>query len=402
MLKKDLSIDFLGISCENPFFLSSSVVGSNYEMVARAFEEGWGGVVFKTVATWVPDETSPRFDVTRKETTNFVGLKNLEMNSDYDLKTNMEFMAKLKEKYPEKIVASSIMGEKDEDWALLAKLSEEAGVDFIECNFSCPQMILSTMGSDVGENPELVERFCQVVRQSTKLPFLAKLTPNVGHMEPAAIAAKAGGADGLATINTIKSLTGFDYDNLAPKPVVDGKSCVSGYSGKAVKPIALRFIHDLATCQEIAGMPISGMGGIETWKDALDFILLGCANIQVTTAVMQYGYSIIQDMISGLSHYMEEHNIATVRQLVGSGLKQVVKAEQLDRKSRVMLSIDEKRCIGCGRCYVSCMDGGHQAIAWNRAKRKPSILEDKCVGCHLCKLVCPADAFRMQERKRLE
>ena len=397
----NLNIDFLGIPCENPFFLSSSVVGSNYEMVARAFEEGWGGVVFKSVATWVPEETSPRFDVTRKESTNFVGLKNLEMNSDYDLKTNMEFMAKLKENYPEKIVASSIMGESEEDWALLAKLSEEAGVDFIECNFSCPQMILSTMGSDVGEDPELVKQFCKVVRESTKLPFLAKLTPNVGHMEPAGIAAMEGGADGLATINTIKSLTGFDMENLAPKPVVDGKSCVSGYSGKAVKPIALRFIHDLFVCKELQGVPISGMGGIETWKDALDFILLGCENVQVTTAVMQYGYSIIKDMISGLSLYMEEKGIEKLSDLVGAGLSHVVKADELDRKTIVPVSIDRDRCIGCGRCYMSCMDGGHQAIEWDVVHRSPEILPDKCVGCHLCKLVCPAQAFRLEARKQL-
>lgn len=398
---KDLSIDFLGIRCENPFFLSSSVVGSNYEMVARAFEAGWGGVVFKSVATWVPEETSPRFDVTRKESTNFVGLKNLEMNSDYDLKTNMEFMARLKQDYPHKIVASSIMGESDEDWAYLAKLSEEAGVDFIECNFSCPQMILSTMGSDVGENPELVKHFCEVVSKATNLPFLAKLTPNVGHMEPAGIAAKEGGATGLATINTIKSLTGFDYNNLAPKPIVSGKSCVSGYSGKAVKPIALRFIHDLAVCEELKGIPISGMGGIETWKDALDFILLGCGNVQITTAIMQYGYQIIYDLISGLSLYMEENNVKHLQDLVGAGLKNVVDANDLDRKSIVRLSIDDSRCIGCGRCYLSCRDGGHQAIQWERIKRKPEIIQDKCVGCHLCKLVCPTDAFKMKQRKVL-
>lgn len=398
---KDLSIDFMGITCENPFFLSSSVVGSNYEMVARAFEAGWGGVVFKSVATWVPEETSPRFDVTRKESTNFVGLKNLEMNSDYDLKTNMEFMARLKQDYPNKIVASSIMGESDEDWAYLAKLSEEAGVDFIECNFSCPQMILSTMGSDVGENPALVKRFCKVVSEATGLPFLAKLTPNVGHMEPAGVAAKGGGATGLATINTIKSLTGFDYKNLAPKPVVSGKSCVSGYSGKAVKPIALRFIHDLAVCEELKGIPISGMGGIETWKDALDFILLGCGNVQVTTAVMQYGYQIIYDLISGLSCYMEENHIEDLPELVGAGLKNVVTAEDLDRKSIVRLGVDDARCIGCGRCYLSCQDGGHQAISWDRIKRKPEIIQEKCVGCHLCKLVCPTDAFVMEQRKQL-
>lgn len=395
---KDLSIDFLGIKCENPFFLSSSVVGSNYEMVSRAFEAGWAGVVFKSVATWVPEETSPRFDITEKEGVPFLGFKNLEMNSDYDLDTNMEFMSRLKKDYPTKIVVSSIMGETDEDWRLLAKKSEEAGVDMIELNFSCPQMILSTMGSAVGENPELVERFCRVVRETVSIPILAKLTPNVTYMEPAAIAAKRGGADGIATINTIKSLIGFEADSKAPKPIVSGKSCVSGYSGKAVKPIALRFIHDVAVCPELDHMPMSGMGGIETWRDALDFILLGCGNVQVTTAVMQYGYRIVADLISGLELYMEQHNIDAVSDLVGAGLENVVDADQLDRKSIVPVRVNTERCIGCGRCYVSCMDGGHQAISWNQVKRQPTIDNQACVGCHLCKLVCPVHAIEMAER----
>ena len=397
-MAKDLSIKFLNLKCENPFFLSSSVVGSNYEMVANAFERGWGGVVFKSVATWIPDEPSPRFDVIHKSTRNFIGLKNLEMNSDYELKTNFEFMQRLKEDYPNKIVASSIMGGADGEWEQLAKLSEEAKLDFIECNFSCPQTIVSTMGSDVGEDPELVKHYCQVVRQATKLPFLAKLTPNVGHMEPAGIAAIEGGADGLATINTIKSLIGFDPENLAPRPVVDGKSCVSGYSGKAVKPIALRFIHDLSTCKELEGVPISGMGGIDTWKDALDFILLGCANVQVTTAVMQYGYQIIYDLISGLQLYMEDHHIDRLEELVGAGLSNVLPVDAVDRKSRVPVYVNREKCIGCGRCYMSCMDGGHQAIGWDKVKRAPSIIPEKCVGCHLCKLVCPVNAISLGER----
>ncbi len=397
-----LNIDFLGIKCENPFFLSSSIVGSNYDMVARAFEEGWGGVVFKSVATWTPDETSPRFDVLEGASNKFVGLKNLETNSTYSLDTNMEFMARLKEKFPNKIVASSIMGGSDEDWQILARKSEEAGVDFIECNFSCPQMVVSNMGNAVGENPELVKHYCEVVRNNTKLPFLAKLTPNVTHMEPAGIAAMEGKADGLATINTIKSLTGFDYDSVSPLPDVAGRSCVSGYSGKAVKPIALRFIHDLATCSDLKNMQLSGMGGIYTWKDALDFIMLGCRNVQVTTSVMEFGYQIIHDLISGMDLYLQQNNIDNISQLVGKGLEKIVPAESLDRNTLLKVNIDDSRCIGCGRCYLACNDAGHQAIDWNKAKRKPTINNEKCVGCHLCRTVCPAKAINKQNLRSVK
>lgn len=398
-MNRDLSIDFLGLKCENPFFLSSSVVGSNYEMVSRAFEAGWGGVVFKSVATWVPEETSPRFGITEQEGTPFWGFKNLEMNSDYDLENNMTFMSRLKKDYPHKIVVASIMGETEEDWKLLAKMAEEAGADMIECNFSCPQMILNTMGSAVGENPLLVETFCKAVKGATNLPFLAKMTPNTGYMEPAAIAAVNGGANGIAAINTIKCLIGFEQDTMSPKPAVSGESCVSGYSGKAVKPIALRFIHDLAKCEALKNIPISGMGGIETWKDALDFILLGCVNVQVTTGVMQYGYRIIADLLSGLSLYLEQHNVDKLEDLVGKGLTNVVPADSLDRKTIVPVRIKEEKCIGCGRCYISCSDGGHQAIGWERAVRKPEIIAERCVGCHLCKLVCPAGAIEALERQ---
>ncbi len=397
-MKNNLSINFLGKQCENPYFLSSSVVGSNYEMVARAFEAGWAGVVFKSMATWTPDETSPRFSTIQKEGAQFVGFKNLEMNSTYPMETNLEFMARLKREFPEKIVIASIMGGPEQEWRLLAKASEEAGVDMIECNFSCPQMILGTMGSDVGEDPALVKRYCQVVRNTVSIPILAKTTPNVAHMEPAAISAIQGGADGIATINTIKCLFGFDSDNLTPLPGVDGKSSVSGYSGKAVKPIALRFIYDLACCEQLKGVGLSGMGGIETWKDALDFILLGCRNVQVTTAVMQYGYKIINDLISGMSHFLDQHGVDCIEQLVGAGLDKITPPELLERKSISTVRIRRERCIGCGRCYISCNDAGHQAVKWNASLRQPEISQDQCVGCHLCRLVCPTGALEATER----
>lgn len=386
-LVKDLSIDFLGVKCENPFFLSSSPVGSNYEMVKKAFDSGWGGVFYKTIGIFIPDECSPRFDSVRKEGTPFIGFKNMEMISDKPLEVNLEYMRKLKEDYPNKVVVASIMGSSDEEWEILTKKVTEVGVDLIELNFSCPQMTSSAMGSDVGQNPELVERYTRVCVNATHLPIIAKMTPNIGNMEVPALAAVKGGAKGIAAINTVKSITGLDLDSMTALPVVNGKSSISGYSGAAVKPIALRFIKDLKSYPDLKDIPVSGIGGIETWQDALEFILLGAENVQVTTSVMQYGYRIVEDMISGLSHFMEEKGVDKLSDLVGKALPNIVSADDIDRSFKIIPKIDYDKCVNCGRCYVSCFDAAHQAIDWEEG-RKP-VINDNCVGCHLCLNVCP-------------
>ena len=387
----DLSIDFCGISCENPFFLSSSCVAGNEEMCARALEAGWGGIVFKTMGFYHPQEVSPRFDTIAKEGAAFVGFRNLEQISEHGLDENLLALQHLKQRFPTKIIVASIMGNTAEEWTRLAELSEAAGVDLIECNFSCPQMAAASMGADVGVNPELVRTYCEAVRAGTRLPLMAKMTPNITDMTLPARAAIAGGASAVAAINTVKSITGLDTRRRI-QPDIAGASCVSGYSGKAVKPIALRFISDLAHCPELAGVPLSGIGGIETWKDALDFILLGAANVQVTTSVMQYGYRIIEDLKSGLIDYMQVQGISQLADLVGGALFGLVGSQELDRESIVYPVFDSGRCIGCGRCYISCQDGGHQAIRWLKSRR-PVLRQDACVGCHLCRLVCPAGAI---------
>ncbi|MBU5269626.1 NAD-dependent dihydropyrimidine dehydrogenase subunit PreA [Clostridium cochlearium] len=389
MKKVDLSIEFCGIKCENPFFLSSSPVGHNYEMCSKALETGWGGIVFKTIGFYLPEEVSPRFDNLRKESTPFLGFKNMEQIAEYPLEYNLEQIRKIKEKYPQKVLVASIMGENEREWTELAKMVTEAGADIIECNFSCPQMASDTMGSDVGQSPELVKKYSQATRKGSKLPILAKMTPNIGHMEIPAIASVQGGTTGIAAINTIKCITGINLDNQISLPIVNGKSSISGYSGKAIKPIALRFIAQMKQNEVLKNVPISGIGGIETWEDALEFIMLGARNIQVTTAVMQYGYRIVEDMISGISYYMTEKGFNNLEQIVGIALDNLISAEDLDRGYIIYPKIDEEKCIGCGRCYISCYDGGHQAIEWDSEERKVEVNKEKCVGCHLCSNVCP-------------
>lgn len=395
----DLSIDFCGVHCENPFFLSSSVVGSNYEMVAKAFDMGWAGVAFKTIGLFVPDEVSPRFSAMEKEDTPFVGFKNIEQISDHTLEENLGFLRQLKQEYPSKVIIASIMGQDEEEWTLLAQKMEEAGADIIECNFSCPQMVGEGLGSDVGTSPELVSRYTRATRKGTKLPILAKMTPNITSMEEPAKAAVEAGADGIAAINTIKSIMNVDLHRFGSEPDVAGKCAVGGYSGKAVKPIALRFIHDMKKTPELRRIPVSGMGGIETWRDAAEFIAMGCGTVQVTTAVMQYGYRIIEDMLEGFSDYMRAAGISSVSELVGKALPQVVAADALNRSTIEYPRFHRDLCVSCGRCYLSCYDGGHQALRRDEVSGQPIMDPRKCVGCQLCRLVCPAGAITAGVRR---
>ena len=395
-----LKTELCGVPLENPFLLSSSVVGSTYDMCARAFDAGWAGVAFKTVCSFEIHEASPRFSAITGDSGSIVGFKNIEQLSDHSVAENMEIFRRLKQNYPTKFILASIMGQNEAEWEELARLCEENCADAIELNFSCPNMADGGLGSDIGQVPELVERFTAAARRGTKLPILAKLTPNVARMSPAAEAARRGGADGLAAINTIKSIIGVNPHTYVSSPAVHGMSAVGGYSGNAVKPIALRFLAELGQNPALAGMHLSAMGGVETWLDALEFILLGGDSIQVTTAVMQYGYRIIDDLKAGLKLYLAEKGFRGVAEARGLALGSVSEStDVLERDSVVFPKFHREKCIGCGRCAISCADGGHQAIRLNEA-RKPVLDGKKCVGCHLCVLVCPQQAIS-SSRKRI-
>ena len=403
-MPKDASIletELCGIPLENPFLLSSSVVASTYDMCARAFEAGWAGACFKTICSFDIHEASPRFAAITGDNGSIIGFKNIEQLSDHSVAENMEIFRRLKRNYPTKFILASIMGQNDAEWEELSRLCEENGADAIELNFSCPNMMDEGLGSDIGQVPELVERFTAAARRGTKLPILAKLTPNEARMSPAAEAAKHGGADGIAAINTIKSIVGVNPHTYVSSPAVRGRSAVGGYSGNAVKPIALRFIAELGQNQNLSGMHVSGMGGIETWRDALEFILLGAGSLQVTTAVMQYGYRIIDDLKSGLAYYLKAKGFANVREAQGLALDSVSNTtDVLERDTVVFPKFHREKCIGCGRCVVSCADGGHQALRLDETRR-PVLNGSKCVGCHLCLLVCPNGAIS-SSRKRID
>lgn len=388
----DISTEICGVKLENPFILSSSVVGSRYEMCKTAFEHGWAGVVTKTICMMPIQESSPRLSALKNWDGSFLGFKNIEQLSEYSVEENMEMIRKLKNEFPNKVIIASIMGRNEKDWKYLAKKVTKAGADLIELNFSCPNMKYEGTGSDVGQDPTAVKKFTKIVRKKTHIPILAKMTPNITDMRVPAIAAKKGRANGIAAINTIKSITNVDLDSLVPEPQVNGKSSLGGYSGRAVKPIALRFIGEMANCEELNDMCFSGIGGIYTWKDALEYMVLGCENVQVTTSVMEYGYRIIDDLILGLRLYMKEKNYSKVSDFVGAAKCNLISNDKLEKETIEFPIINYDKCIGCGRCYLSCRDGGHDAIKFDE-NRKPILDGSKCVGCHLCRLVCPQSAI---------
>lgn len=392
-----LAIDFCGIHCENPFFLASSAVCTNYDMVAGAFEAGWAGVFYKTITMQEIREVSPRFDAMHDNGTHgdFYGFRNMEQLSELPVDEDFDILRRLKENYPTKVVVASIMGQTDEEWMLLAKKAEKAGCDAVELNFSCPQMKYEGMGSDVGQDANLVKRYTACVKRAVNIPVIPKMTPNITHITEPAAACLEAGADALSAINTIKSVT-MDAD-----AEVSGHLTVSGYSGRAVRPIAMRFVLEMAQMPLKKGKSrheLSGIGGIETWRDALEFIQIGCQNVQVCTAVMQYGNRIVEDMILGLQRYLVKRGITDLQALVGERLSKFLTPEALDRDTIIYPKFDKEKCVGCGRCTISCRDGGHQALEFDVDTRKPRLVGSKCVGCHLCRLVCPAGAISVSKR----
>lgn len=390
----DLSVEFCGTTFKNPFLLSSSPVSNSAEMVARAFDMGWSGVAFKTLnSDRLPIiHPSPRMNSYHYGSKKLMGLQNVEQISDRPLKDNLVDMLYLKKHYPDHILIASVMGFSNEEWAYLAKVSEDNGADMLELNFSCPHMCIEGSGHHVGKAFDLIEKFTTTVKSSVSIPVIAKMTPNITDMREAALYAKNGGADAISAINTVSGISEVDLKDMVPKPNVFGVGAISGTSGPAIKPIGLRFISEMAA-DEGLGLPLSGMGGIETWIDALEYILLGASTLQVTTGIIHYGYRIVEDMIEGLSDFMATKGLTRVSDLVGKALPNLKTTNHFDLERQGITLYDLERCVGCGQCHLVCRDAGGQAIEWDAAARRPKLIEDKCLSCMICSFVCPVSGL---------
>ena len=398
----NLACEFVGIRSPNPFWLASAPPTDKEYNVRRAFEAGWGGVVWKTLGEEGPpivNVNGPRYGAVWGADRRLLGLNNIELITDRPLETNLQEIKTVKRDYPDRAVVVSLMVPCVEDaWKAILPLVEDTDADGIELNFGCPHgMSERGMGSAVGQVPDYIEMVTRWCKQITRMPVIVKLTPNITDIRYPARASKAGGADAVSLINTVSSITSVNLDTYSPEPSIDGKGTHGGFCGPAVKPIALNMVAQIACDPESEGLPISGIGGVTTWRDAAEFLTLGAGNVQVCTAAMTYGFKIVQEMISGLGNWMDEKGHASVDDVVGRAVPNFTDWQYLNLNYVTKARIDQDLCIGCGRCFAACEDTSHQAIAMTPG-RQFEVIDEECVACNLCVNVCPVeDCITMEE-----
>ncbi|PKQ11888.1 MAG: NAD-dependent dihydropyrimidine dehydrogenase subunit PreA [Alphaproteobacteria bacterium HGW-Alphaproteobacteria-1] len=391
----DLTTTFIGITSPNPFWLASAPPTDKEYNVRRAFEAGWGGVVWKTLGEDGPpivNVNGPRYGAVWGADRRLLGMNNIELITDRPLAVNLEEITRVKRDWPDRALVVSLMVPMNEGaWKDILARVEDTGCDGVELNFGCPHgMSERGMGSAVGQVPDYVQQVTEWCKTHSDLPVIVKLTPNITDIRKPAQAARDGGADAVSLINTINSITAVDLDLFAPEPTIDGKGAHGGYCGPAVKPIALNMVAEIARTPSLAGLPISGIGGVTTWRDAAEFIALGAGNVQVCTAAMTYGFKVVHEMISGLSQYLDEKGLASVEALVGRAVPNLSDWQNLNLNYVTKARIDEASCIKCGRCFAACEDTSHQAIAMS-PERVFSVKDEECVACNLCVNVCPVE-----------
>ena len=392
----DLRNNFVGIKSPNPFWLASAPPTDKAYNVERAFKAGWGGVVWKTLGLdpHIVNVNGPRYGAIWGADRRLLGLNNIELITDRPLDINLREIKEVKRKWPDRALVTSLMVPCEEPcWQEILKQVEDTGSDGVELNFGCPHgMSERGMGSAVGQVPEYIEMVARWAKSHTRMPVIVKLTPNITDVRYPARAARQGGADAVSLINTISSIISVDLDSFSPEPSIDGKGSHGGYCGPAVKPIALNMVAEIARDAETADLPISGIGGVTTWRDAAEFLALGAGNVQVCTAAMTYGFKIVEDMIEGLSNWMDQAGHADLDSVVGRAVPNVTDWQYLNLNYVAKARIDQDSCIKCGRCHIACEDTSHQAITnMVDGARHFEVVDAECVGCNLCVSVCPVE-----------
>ncbi len=390
----NLQINFAGMDFPNPFMLASAPPTRTAEMIKRAFAAGWGGAVTKSIALDPAKDLQPRLQPLRYKKRN-IGMENIELSTQMTIEDWQQEISDVKSSYPDRPLWASIMDAPvKENWQRLAEEIQEADVDALELNVSCPHGMPSKgMGAFIGQNAELTGNVVSWVKKVSKVPLVVKLTPNVTDIAFVAQAAKENGADALCTVNTVSGLIGVDLDTLIPQPSVGGLSTYGGYSGAGIKPIALRCVAQIA---KATGLPVSGLGGLFTWEDAVEFLAVGASTVQVGTAVMLDGFGIIEKLLDGLSNYMDSKDFTTLKPVIGAALSKIVEFPEMPLAPRVMANVDDT-CNGCLLCVTACADGGFQAITGVKAERV-TVDGEKCDGCGLCVMVCPKHSITMMPR----
>ncbi len=400
----NLKSNFVGIKSPNPFWLASAPPTDKEYNVRRAFEAGWGGVVWKTLGLDpIVNVNGPRYGAIWGADRRLLGLNNIELITDRPIETNLREIKTIKKDYPDRAMVVSLMVPCEEaPWKEILPKVEDTEADGVELNFGCPHgMSERGMGSAVGQVPEYIEMVTKWVKANTRMPVIVKLTPNITDICFPAEAAMKGGADAVSLINTVASITSVNLDSLSPEPSIGGKGSHGGYCGPAVKPIALNMVAQIARHKITQSLPISGIGGVTTWRDAAEFLTLGAGNVQVCTAAMTYGFKIVSEMISGLSQWMDEKNFESIDDVVGKALPNFTEWQHLDLNFITKAEINQDLCIKCGRCYAACEDTSHQAISSTiNGERGFEVIDGECVACNLCINVCPVEnCITMRELK---
>jgi dihydropyrimidine dehydrogenase (NAD+) subunit PreA len=390
-----LQANLAGIFSPNPFWLASAPPTNTAYNVRRAFQAGWGGVVWKTLIDPPVVNVCSRYGSFNLGTQKMVGFNNIELITDRPLDINLQEITAIKAEFPDRaVVVSLMMPCEEQPWKTMLPKIKATGADGVELNFGCPHgMSERGMGSAIGQVPEYIEQVTRWCKQYAGLPVIVKLTPNITDIRYPARAARNGGADAVSLINTINSIIGVDLDTFAPEPNVDGKGTHGGYCGPAVKPIALNMVAELARDPEMQRLPISGIGGISAWQDAAEFLALGASNVQVCTAVMHHGFRIIDDLTDGLKQWMLKKQYTRLTDFIGKATGNITNWEYLNLNYKTIAHIDQDKCIQCGLCYIACEDTSHQSIKASRIndKRHYEIIDEECVGCNLCQHVCPVE-----------
>ncbi len=392
----DLRSEFVGIKSPNPFWLASAPPTDKEYNVVRAFKAGWGGVVWKTLGEdpTIVNVNGPRYGAIHGKDRQLLGLNNIELITDRPLEVNLQEIKRVKRDWKDRALVVSLMVPCEEpNWAAILKRVEETDADGVELNFGCPHgMSERGMGSAVGQVPDYIEMVTRWAKKHTRMPVIVKLTPNITDVRKPAQAAKAGGADAVSLINTLNSIVSVNLDTMSPEPSIDGKGSHGGYCGPAVKPIALNMVAEIARDPATRGLPISGIGGITTWRDAAEFIALGAGNVQVCTAAMTYGFKVVEDMIEGLKDWMETSGHSRIGDFVGMAVPNVTDWQYLNLNYIAKANINQDLCIKCGRCHIACEDTSHQAITnMVDGERRFEVIDEECVGCNLCVSVCPVE-----------
>lgn len=393
----DLSIEFAGIKAPNPFWLASAPPTDKQYNVERAFEAGWGGVVWKTLGEDpAPVNVSSRYSAMYGPNGDVIGFNNIELITDRPLEVNLREIEETKRNWPDRALIVSLMVPcEEESWKKIVKLVEQTGADGLELNFGCPHgMPERGMGAAVGQVPEYVEMVTRWCKQYCNMPVMVKMTPNVTDVRFPARAAFKGGADAVSLINTVNSITGLNLDQMVARPTVGSQSTHGGMCGPAVKPIALNMLAEIARDPETHGKLLCGIGGISTWRDAAEFISLGATSVQVCTAAMLHGFRIVDGMKDGLSRWMDEKGFARIEDFRGLAVANTTDWKYLDMNFKSVAEIDQDKCINCGRCHIACEDTSHQAIDKQLladGTNRYTVKEEECVGCNLCEITCPVD-----------